>query len=121
ILYTYAHYPEEPRKPSGYRQYSEDVIPRLRFIRRAKELGFSLDEIGELLSLRVDSAAKCADVKQRAEAKIVDLDERISALARMRETLAELVAACDARAPTSECPILEALEAEEEEKCRRWS
>src|SRR6266852_273541 len=62
---------EEPsRRESGYRQYPEDVVARLRFIRRAKELGFSLKEIAELIALRLDPATMCSDIKERAEAKI---------------------------------------------------
>ena len=60
---------EPDRRPSGYRQYDEDVVDRLRFIRRAKELGFTLNEIKELLSLRIDPTTTCADVKSRAEEK----------------------------------------------------
>src|SRR5438445_10622353 len=64
---------EEPaRKESGYRQYQEDVVARLRFIKRAKELGFSLREIMELLSLRVDPTTRCAEVRSKAAAKISD-------------------------------------------------
>src|SRR5919199_5139981 len=66
---------EEPaRKESGYRQYPEDVVARLRFIKRAKELGFSLKEIKELLALRVDPATTCAEVKARAQAKVADIE-----------------------------------------------
>src|SRR5438034_3575150 len=69
---------EEPaRKESGYRQYPEDVVARLRFIKRAKELGFSLKEIKDLLALRVDPKTTCAEVKGRAEAKIADVEEKI--------------------------------------------
>ncbi len=59
---------EPDRRPSGYRQYDEAIVDRLRFIKRAKELGFTLNEIKELLSLRLDPSTTCADVKNRAEA-----------------------------------------------------
>jgi DNA-binding transcriptional MerR regulator len=75
---------EKPaRKESGYRQYPEDVVARLRFIKRAKELGFSLKEIKELLALRVDPDTTCAEVRGRAEAKIADDEEKIQAIGPM--------------------------------------
>src|SRR5947209_4073737 len=71
------------RSPSsGYRLYEEEVVARLQFILRAKELGFTLKEIKELLSLRVDPATSCDDVKARAEVKIADIEERIATLQR---------------------------------------
>ncbi|MFQ5668079.1 MAG: MerR family transcriptional regulator [Candidatus Binatia bacterium] len=102
---------EQPtRRPSGYRQYSAAAIDRLVFIQRAKQLGFSLREIGELLSLRVDgAAASCRAVKSPAQAKLADIEEKIRALRRMRSVLRQLVAACDEHRPMSECPILGAL------------
>lgn len=105
---------EKPaRSASGYRHYSPDVIARLRFIRQAKELGFSLKEIKELLSLRVAPGKSCADVRARAEAKIADVEQRIAQLDRMKSALAKLATACSGRGPTSECPILEAMETRE--------
>jgi MerR family mercuric resistance operon transcriptional regulator len=100
-----------PRRESGYRQYAPDVIRRLQFIKRAKELGFSLKEINELLSLRVDPETTCAEVKQRAEAKMADIDAKLRDLQRMQATLAQLVTACSGSGPTSHCPILDALDA----------
>src|SRR5947207_4045264 len=74
---------EEPaRRESGYRQYPDDVVARLRFIKRAKELGFSLKEIKELLALRVDPDTTCAEVRSKAAAKIADIKEKIQALQR---------------------------------------
>ena len=101
---------EPPRRDSGYRQYSEDVIARIEFIKRAKELGFSLKEIHELFSLRVDHDTSCGDVRNRAEAKIVDTQEKIRELQRIKKALTKLATACTGRGPTSECPILDALE-----------
>ena len=98
-----------PRRSSGYRAYPPETVTRVRFIRTAKDLGFSLKEIGELLSLRVDPIGSCAEIRTVAEGKIKDIDERVRSLQRMRRTLRKLVAACDAREPTSECPILESL------------
>lgn len=99
-----------PRRASGYRQYPPQVVQRILFIRRAKELGFSLREITELLSLRVDPSCTCGDVRRRAEDKVADIDERMRTLQRMREALVRLVDACHGSGPTSECPILDALE-----------
>jgi MerR family mercuric resistance operon transcriptional regulator len=80
---------EPPRKESGYRQYPEDVVARLRFIRRAKELGFSLKEIAELFSLRVDPDTTCAEIKRRAEAKITTMDEKISSMQGIQRALTQ--------------------------------
>jgi MerR family mercuric resistance operon transcriptional regulator len=105
---------EEPaRRESGYRQYPQDVVARLRFIRRAKELGFSLKEIKELLALRVDPDTTCAEIKQRAQARIADVEEKIQTLQRIKKALVRLTATCRGRGPTSECPILDALVREE--------
>jgi MerR family mercuric resistance operon transcriptional regulator len=104
------------RTPSGYRQYSADAVARLRFIRQAKELGFTLAEIRELLALKVAPGKSCADVRARAHAKIADVEQRIAQLDRMKRALVKLAAACSGRGPTSECPILEALETRESRK-----
>jgi MerR family mercuric resistance operon transcriptional regulator len=101
--------PEPPRRQSGYRQYSENDVSRLLFIKRAQTLGFTLKEISELLNLRVDPDTTCGDVKKRAEAKIADIEEKILALRKMKKALAKLASTCRGRGPTSECPILEML------------
>lgn len=101
-----------PRRPSGYRAYPPETVVRVRFIRTAKELGFSLKEIAELLALRVDPVESCAHVKSIAEAKIADIERRVRTLQRMRKSLHKLVDACDAKTPTGECPILESLDKE---------
>lgn len=106
---------EPPRRASGYRQYPPEAVARMRFIRRAKELGFSLQEIKELLELRVDADATCADVKGRANEKILDIQHKIETLESMRAALDELVTACGAGGPLSECPILEAMDLGPEE------
>jgi len=105
---------EPPRKESGYRQYEENVVARLRFIKRAKELGFSLKEIKELLALRVDPTTTCGEVRSKAEEKIADIEEKIQTLQRMKKALVKLTAACRGRGPTSDCPILEALDRQKE-------
>lgn len=105
---------EPPRRPSGYRQYPEETVSRIRFIKRAKELGFTLKEIEELLSLRVDSASTCEDVRRRAEVKITDIKRKIKTLQSMEMALAKLVLACQERSPMSKCPIIEALDRDED-------
>ncbi len=101
---------EPPRSESGYRQYPEETVFRLRFISRAKELGFSLKEIKELLSLRAFPRSRCADVRKSAEAKIKDIEQKVHTLQRMKKALVKLTAACGRRGPVSECPSLEALD-----------
>ena len=101
---------EQPtRRESGYRQYAPAVVDRLRFIQRAKVLGFTLREIKELLHLHEDEDATRADVKRRAVAKIVDIEAKIEDLRRMRATLGKLAEACDGDGPLHGCPIIEAL------------
>ena len=107
---------QPPRGASGYRRYPEDTVARLRFIRRAKALGFSLREIRELLSLRVDPTVRSGEVKARTHAKIADIEEKIRALLRIKETLVHLAAACDGCAPVRACPILDALEVDKQER-----
>ena len=103
---------EPQRRPSGYREYSMDAVRRIRFIRSAKDLGFTLKEIGELLSLRVDPSTSCAEVRSLARTKITDVEQRIATLERIKAALVELAHACRGRGPTSECPILDAIEKE---------
>ena len=104
---------EPARSRSGYRQYRPETIRRLKFIVRAKALGFTLQEIGDLLDLRGTPGAGCADVQARAEAKLEDIEERIAQLAAMRRVLGELIAQCRGEGPLSDCPILDALTDEE--------
>ena len=100
----------QPQRPAeGYRRYGTDTVERIRFIRQAQELGFTLAEIRELLELRIDPRNNCADVKQRAEAKIDDVDQKIEALRKMRHALVAITQRCSGQGNVSECPILEAL------------
>jgi len=105
---------DPPRTESGYRQYTEDVVSRLRFIKRAKGLGFSLKEITELLSLRLDPKTTCGDIKQKAEAKIDDIEGKIRSLKNMKKALTKLVATCSENGSARECSILETLYPEKE-------
>lgn len=104
------------RTASGYRQYSEDVVRRLQFIRRAKELGFTLNEIKELLSLRVNRSVTCATVKRKAEKKIADIDAKLRTLRSMKRALVELTKTCNADGALDECPILNAMDEGEPHK-----
>jgi MerR family mercuric resistance operon transcriptional regulator len=107
--------PRPSRSISGYRLFSDDAVRRLGFIRHAKALGFSLNEIRELLALRVNSAEACDRVRAQAQTKLVDIDNKLQSLRRMKGALTRLVAACEQRGKTSDCPILDTLEASGEE------
>ena len=104
---------EPPRRASGYRQYSEQVVRRIHFIKRAQKLGFSLKEITELLTLRVDGQTSCEEVKQRTEAKIAEVEQKLSELQRMRQALLQVATLCTGQGPASACPMLDALEQQE--------
>jgi MerR family mercuric resistance operon transcriptional regulator len=101
---------EPPRSSAGFRHYAPDAVRRVRFIRHAKALGFSLKEIMELLSLRVESDSTCADIRGRTEKKIVEVNEKIRGLKQMERALARLAASCRGEGPLSECPILDELD-----------
>lgn len=102
--------PAAQRAGSGYRVYGTRDLHTLRFIRRARKLGFSLDRIGELLSLWQDGSRASADVKHIALAHVAELEERIRELTEMRDTIATLAACChgDER---PDCPILQGIAA----------
>lgn len=87
-------------------------MQRVRFIKRAQELGFTLKEIKELLALRATPVGRCADVRKQASAKLQDIAQRIGTLQAMRKVLTKLVAQCSGKGPVSDCPILEALDSE---------
>ncbi|GAP65974.1 transcriptional regulator, MerR family [Mizugakiibacter sediminis] len=101
--------PAPRRRASGYRDYDADTVERLRFIRRAKELGFSLDEIRELLALSADRERGVRGVKQRAEARLGEVERRIRELQRVRRGLKLLIDACPGHGALEHCPILRAL------------
>ncbi len=100
---------EPPRTTSGYRQYPRDTVRRIRFIKRAQELGFTLEEISELLALRVAPETNCEAVEARARHAIARIDARVEELDRMRNALDALASACRSRRTTPDCPILDAL------------
>lgn len=97
----------EARLPSGYRRYGELQVSRLRFIRRAQELGFSLQDIRQLLGL--SQRRDVARVKRAAQKKLAEVESRIQAMTRIRDALAGLVASCPGHGRAADCPILKAL------------
>jgi MerR family copper efflux transcriptional regulator len=99
------------RLPSGYRRYRDLEVARLRFIRRAQALGFTLSEIKSLL--RLSAQRNVAQVKRSAQAKLEDVERRIKELQRVQEGLAELIAECPGHGRADDCPILRALGGEE--------
>jgi len=101
------------RRASGYREYHPDTPARVRFIKRAQDLGFSLQEVGELLGLRDRPSADAAHVRRVVRAKVADIDQRVQRLARMRGALVEMLDACErecATRPFTRCAIVEALD-----------
>jgi Hg(II)-responsive transcriptional regulator len=99
------------RRESGYRVYREDALQKLRFIKNAQELGFSLEEIRSLLQLRSAEKASCEKVQKKAAEHARDVAERIERLRAMERVLLQLVRTCQKRRRTDECPILRSLEA----------
>ncbi len=103
---------EQPKKPvdGGFRAYPGEVANQIKFIRRAQNLGFSLQEIKELMSMRIDPAADCRQVRQRASIKRQQVEEKINQLCRVRDALDTVINACPGRGSTSTCSILDELE-----------
>lgn len=98
------------RKPSGYRFYDRTSVQKIRFIKNAKRLGFTLEEISELLQLKVKGRGRCGSVKSRAEVKLAEIKEKIANLDSMKKVLEELITHCRNDAPTQDCPILNSLQ-----------
>jgi len=106
------------RSRSGYRQFTPEAVARVRFIRRAQDLGFSLEEIRGLLELRIDqpSASACDRVRLATEAKVSLVEQKIHELQRIKRNLDRLLISCRVRKPTGECPILDAIESQAREE-----
>ncbi len=102
--------PKPERKPSGYRVFNEEDVRRLKFIHLSKGHGFSLQEIKELLDLRIDSKSSCDEVRTLSEKKIEMMDAKIEELQTMKSALLKLVVSCRNREYSSDCPILGAFE-----------
>lgn len=96
---------EPDRRPSGYRQYDPSVVSRLLFIRHAKELGFTLSEIRELLDLWFDTETTCEHVRRRAEQKLADIDDKIRTLQKMKRSLKKVIDQCEHGESMQECPL----------------
>ena len=103
---------EQPPKPryGGYRMYPVETIERIKFIREGQELGFSLREIDELLSLRADPSSDCGDVRKRAQRKLAEVNDKITQLECIRAGLEQVIAACPGKGALRACSIMEALE-----------
>ncbi|MDR4470482.1 MAG: heavy metal-responsive transcriptional regulator [Nitrospira sp.] len=101
------------RKLSGYRLYDGASLKRLRFIKNAQTLGFTLHEIADLLNLRVSSKARCGDVQRRTEAKLVQVESKLRDLQALARSLRRLIRTCRSGQPTDRCPILQSLETKE--------
>lgn len=102
---------EQPRKPegAGVRLYPADLVERIRFIREAQRLGFSLREASELLALRADPDADCSDVREQASAKLRDVEQKIEQLRQLHAALESLIASCPGRGKLQACSIMDAL------------
>ena len=101
--------PPPERRASGYRQYRQPDIARLRFIRRAKELGFSLQDIRDLLRLSGDADADRGEVRALAQQRLTDIERKLRELEAMRTTLAHLVGQCSGQGSLEGCPIIDTL------------
>ena len=105
--------PEPPRLRSGYRRNTSSMVRCVRFMKRAQEIGFSLAEIRELLSLRGDGRPERNEVRAIAQPKIADIEDKMRTLEAMKAVLNRLTERCSGCGPTSECPILESIDSEE--------
>jgi len=101
------------RKPSGYRLYGDEALGRLRFIKNAQALGFTLREVADLLNLRFTSMARCGDVQKKALAKLEQVEAKMRDLRALSRALRSLISTCQAGQPTNRCPILQTLEKKE--------
>ncbi len=101
--------PAPPRSASGYRAFPASSVSRVRFIKRAQELGFTLSEVHDLLSLQVDKTRDRAQVRRIAKSRLAEIEGKIASLETMRTALTHLAATCTGHGPASECPILQAI------------
>ena len=109
-FYERQHLVEQPPKPDrGVRRYSDELVARIRFIKKAQQLGFSLREIRELLALRADPSTDCSDVREQAQAKLSEVRLKIEQLQEIGAALETLIATCPGRGALQACSIIEAL------------
>ena len=101
---------EPPRRDSGYRIYGPDAVRIVRFVKRAQQLGFSLDEVEALLELADGGPESCEAAQEVARHRIAQLDRRIADLVSMRGSLEQLLSTCALPRGERECPLLQALE-----------
>lgn len=101
--------PSPLRRSSGYRQYDAGAIERLRFIRRARDLGFTLEEVSSLLALSTDREHGVEGVKRRANERLTEINQRIALLIETRDRLTQLVEACPGHGAPECCPILSSI------------
>jgi MerR family mercuric resistance operon transcriptional regulator len=101
--------PRPPRHTSGYREFPDDAVRIVRFIKRAQDLGFTLDEIEELLRLRQDKRRDRARIRSVAERRVRQIDQKIAELRAMKRALSHLVHCCE-EGSTLQCPIIETLD-----------
>ena len=111
--------PPDERRTSGYRLYGAEAVRKVLFIKRAQELGFTLEEIHGLLRLRIRRGDQCAGVRRKAEVKLRDVRKKIDGLKNLARSLVVLLTACDNRTTTDSCPILKTLEVPEKADRRR--
>lgn len=97
-------------KDSGYRLYSEDAVKTIAFVKHAQELGFKLDEIKQLLSLRTSSVSRCESVRKKAAARLSDVQEKLSMLKKLEVTLKSLIRDCEKNKTSKDCPIINSME-----------
>lgn len=102
--------PQPPRQPSGYRSFQAADIVRLRFVKRAKALGFTLEEIRDLLALSSRREDDMGSLKQAAQQKLAGVEAKLAELTRIRDGLRTLVQACPGHGALDACPILHALD-----------
>ena len=98
------------RTAGGYRLFDDKAVKRIRFIKRAQELGFSLKQISALLALQGEQDASCAEISRMAASHLEDIGQKIHDLERMRQALIPLVNACPGKGPLTACPILDSLD-----------
>jgi len=102
--------PEPPRRASGYRRYPPEAVARVRFIKRAQELGFSLKEIRELLAIGTDPDGTCQEVKEHVNVRMASVQQKILDLQHIEAALRDLAEQCPTNTPSDQCPILHSLE-----------